>query len=267
MAEQNQNTNNLPTVIQIVLEEHAEFNNIISTSTLTTEQLERKISEMFKGTFDDFEGSKIITIGPKGQPQALKCKLYFKLDHSNSEGVHAIQLKGSAVNTNSAWYRKVSQINMASEARQFELTKYGEELLAEFIITNEVKPIKRWDSTLEKEVIVRVPSNWSKYTAEEADNVGPTKFHNPYFSVTVDLIPVISKLYGKKDHDEVDALAARGIIPKDRYQYKVDIVKALDFNMDLYILEIKRIDIKEMDKLSQAIGYGLVTGTIPMTRV
>ena len=85
-------------------------------------------------------------------------------------------------------------------------------------------------------------------------------------AMNLDLVPIVAKMFGKKDSDEVRALSDRGIIPKDRYQYAVNIVKVLNPTMRQYILEIRRIDTKALNELGQSIGYGVMTGNIVMTR-
>lgn len=269
MAEQ-KNTNNVPKLVQVTLEEHESFNNVISTSTVTTTSLEKKISELFGSMFLDFEGCKIIPVGVQGQ-ETLKCKLYFKPSVNKTEdGLYAVKVRGEAIKERNKAFNvvdMVSTVNMLYNSKQFDLEDIAKEMLAEFlIIPNSHVVVDRFNEKLNKVVKVRLPKNWNNYTEEVADTVNGTRFQNPYLAVTLDLIPIVAKMYGKKDEREVKELAARGIIPRDRYQYAVNIVKALNPNVHSYILEIRRIDVKEMDKLSQSIGYGMISGNIVMTR-
>ena len=262
MAEQNTNKN-VPKLVQITLDEHESFNNVITTATVTSTALEKKIAELFSSTFVDFEGCKIMPVG-----EQLKCKLYFKPCISKGEGLYAVKVKGENIVQNRKKVNLldvVNTVNMMSSAKQFELEDIAKEILAEFLIIQDAKFEDRFNEDLGKNVKIRLPKNWNQYTEEITDVVNGTRFQNPYLAVNLDLVPIVAKMYGKKDQAEVDALAGGGI-PKDRYQYAANIVKVLNFNLYQYVLEIKRIDIKEMEKLSQSIGYGMVTGNVVMTR-
>ena len=159
----------------------------------------------------------------------------------------------------------VRDVNYLSMSKQFELEEIAKELLAEFLIIHDAKIVERYSPELDKNVKVRLPKNWNNYVEEVTDVVANTRFQHPYFVVTLDLVTIIAKMYGKKDPVEVADLAGRAI-PKDRYQYAVNIVKTLNPTMRQYILEIRRIDVREINALSQSIGYGVVTGNIVMTR-
>ena len=263
------NTTNVQELAQITIGETHTFNNVISTSTLTSESLEGKISELFGSTFDDFEGCKIIQVGAPGQPDSLKCKLYFKpCINKGDDGVYAVKVRGEQIQQKrqSSLADMVNTVNMLAKSKQFELEDLAKELLAEFLIIHDAKFVDRYSPELDKVVKVRVPKNWNQYTEEVTDVIANTRFQNPYLVVTLDLVPIVAKMYGRKDPDEVASLNGRGI-PKDRYQYSVNIVKTLNPNLRQYILEIRRIDIKEMNILSQSIGLGIQTGNIVMTRV
>lgn len=268
MAEQVKNTN-VPKLTQVVLDEYESFNNVISTATLSSSTLEKKIAELFGSTFVDFEGCKIVPVGtPNGE--TLKCKLYFKPCFSKGDGVYAVKVKGEGISNNkgkkSNLLDLVNTVNMLAVSKQFDLEDVAKEILAEFLIIPDANIVDRYNEDIDKIVKVRLPKNWNNYTEEITDTINGTRFQNPYLVVNIDLVPVVAKMYGKKDQGELKAYADRGIVPKDRYQYAVNIVKVLNPTMRQYILEIRRIDIKEMEKLSQSIGYGMVTGNIIMTR-
>lgn len=260
MATQNENVQKL---VQVMLEEHESFNNVISTSTVTSTSLEKTISELFGSTFADYEGCKIMPVG-----ETLKCKLYFKPVPTKGDGLYAVKVRGEdvAFKKRSSLIDVVNTVNMLSTSKQFELEDIAKEILAEFLIIPDAVVVDRFSEELGKTVKVRLPKNWNVYTEEITDVINGTRFQNPYLVVTLDLIPIVAKLYGKKDPDEVDEYASRGAIPRDRYQYAVNVVKVLNPTMLQYILEIRRIDIKEMNRLSQSIGYGMVQGSIVMTR-
>ena len=272
MAEHEKRNNNVPKLAQITLEEYESFNNVIATATVASTSLEKKIAELFSSTFADFEGCKIVPMGVPGG-ETLKCKLYFKPCFTKGEdGLYAVKVKGEDLSPN----RKksvplvdiVNTVNMLAASKQFDLEDIAKELLAEFLIIapDATKIEDRYNEDLGKVVKVRLPKNWNSHIEEITDTVNGTRFQNPYLVVNLDLIPIVAKLYGKKDSDEIRVFSERGAIPKDRYQYSVNIVKVLNPTMRQYVLEIRRIDIKEMEKLSQSIGYGMVTGNIVMTR-
>lgn len=272
MADQkNTNANkNVPKLVQVTLDEHESFNNVISTATLSSTVLEKKIAELFGSTFVDFEGCKIVPMGTPGG-EVLKCKLYFKPCFTKGDGLYAVKVKGEGIaprNKKANLLDLVNTVNMLSASKQFDLEDIAKEILAEFLVipTNDANIVDRYNEDLQKVVKVRLPKNWAHYTEEITDVVGNTRFQNPYLVVNIDLVPTVAKMFGKKDSAEMKAFADRGIIPKDRYQYAVNIVKVLNPTMRQYILEVRRIDIKEMETLSQSIGYGMVTGNIIMTR-
>lgn len=260
----NTNKSKVPGLLQAKLVDVQEFNNVISTLTTTSSLLEKTIAEFFAGTFSDFEGCKIVKIG-----DFLKCKLYFKPCPAKTEdGLYAVKVRGEDV-INKKKFKLVDMVNTVNKlslSKQFELEDLAKEVLAEFLIIPDAFIVDRYDPELDKVVKVRLPKNWNMYTEEVTDVINNNRFQNPLLAVTVDLIPIIAKLYGKKDKDELESFSARGIMPKDRYQYTADIVKILDPKYGQFILEIRRIDIKEMNKLSQIIGYGMVHGNIVMTR-
>lgn len=272
MAEQN-NKQTTPKLAQIELGEAVKFNNIISTATVTSAELEETIAELFASTFVDFEGCKIVPVSQQGQPDTLKCKLYFKPVTVKGDGLYAIKVRGEeTINKGRGKVTDLSvlvnTVNIYSRAKQFELEDIAKELLAEFLIlpANNIKTVMRYNEDLDKEVPVRLPNNWNAFTEEIADQTVNPRYQTPYLAVTVDLLPIVAKLYGKKDPKEVKSLADRKIMPKDRYQYNVSIVKVLNAMVRSYILEIKRIDIKELNALANTIGYGTVgAGNILMT--
>lgn len=270
MAEQTkltQQIKDIPELVQVDVPEVLPFNEIISTLTLTSSSLEKMISEFFGGIFNDFEGSKIMD-GQAG----LKCKLYFKPCMNKGDGVYAVKVRGEdIVNQKQNRYsltELVNNVNMMSKSKRYDLEDIAKEILAEFILIGprDSKIVKRIDPKTNKEVGVRLPNNWNLFTEEISDKLGTTNYVNPYLAVTIDLLPIIGKFYGRKDPIEVEEFAAKGMIPKDRYQYAVNIVKILNATTRSYVLEIRKIDIKEMDALSRSIGYGNVSGTIVMTR-
>lgn len=268
MAEQAKTTK-LPKLAQIEVGETVEFNNIISTATVTSSELEKHISELFGSTFVDFEGCKIIG----QQSESLKCKLYFKPVTVKGEGLYAVKVRGEEVfNKRKAELSLAASVNFVNKltgSKQFELENLAKELLAEFLIIDPKNTtiIYRYNEDIDKDVQVRLPKNWNQYIEELSDNDPRNpQFHNPYLAVVVDLLPIVAKLYGKKDPEELKALSIKGLLPRDRYQYSVNIVKFLNANMGSYILEIRRIDIKELNKLANTIGCGNVNGGILMTR-
>ena len=266
------NVPNVPKLLQLTMDEKLSFNDIISTATVTSAVLEKKISELFGSVFTDFEGCKILPIQMAGQPETLKCKLYFKpVMTKGEEGFYAVKVRGEAIPPKKGKTVLVSEvvntINMLATSKQFELEDTAKELLAEFLIISNAKVVDRYDEEKDRIVKVRLPQNWNAFTEEITDTTIPnSRFVNPYLVVTLDLLPIIAKLYGKKDENEVKEFATRGVIPKDRYQYSVSIVKVLNPVMKSFILEIRRIDTKALNELGQSIGYGVMTGNIVMTR-
>lgn len=272
MAEHEMKNNTPKKLVQVTLEEYENFNNVIATATVASTSLEKKIAELFGSTFEDFEGCKIVPAGVPGG-ETLKCKLYFKPCFTKGDGLYAVKVKGEDLSPNKKktvpLVDLVNTVNMLAASKQFDLEDIAKELLAEFLIIgpDAAKMEDRYNEDLGKVVKVRLPKNWNAFTEEITDTINGTRFQNPYLVVNLDLIPIVAKMYGKKDADELKALAGKGIMPKDRYQYAVNIVKVLNPTMRQYILEIRRIDIKEMEKLAQSIGYGMITGgNIVMTR-
>ena len=269
MAEQKINLQqqkpNVPKLVQLDLPEQEEFNNVISVLTTPSVKIEKKIAELFSSIFADFDGCKIIQ-GPINEP--LKCKLYFKPCMNKGDGLYAVKVRGEDIKAKkqSSFSAMVNTVNMLYNSKQFDLEDIAKEILAGFVYAPDANVVDRYDEELGKVVKVRLPKNWNPYLEEVTDVIANTRFQNPYLVVTVDLTLLISKLFGKKDLEEVKALKPRGITPKDNYQYSVSVVKNLNPSTRSYILEIRRIDIKALEELSQSIGYGAITGSIVMTR-
>lgn len=243
--------------------EPAEFDNIISTATKKSEEIEKLISSMFKGAFDDYKGCKIEQIS--GQ---LKCKLYFEPTMNKTEdGVYAVKAKGEISKKKTGGFSDfVNTVNMINTSKQYDLTEEAKELLAEFVVAQDVKIVDRFNPLLNKTVKVRLPKNWNTLTNEVADSIQYSRFQQPYLVVYADLTLLVAKIWGKKDAKELKSMEGIGI-PKDRYQYSVNVIRVLDLTLPSYILEVRRIDIKELNKLAQSIGYGNVSsGSIVMTR-
>lgn len=278
MAEQKLNTRKteergVPKLTQVLVEKPLEFNNVISTSTITSAELEKHIADLFGAMFADFEGCKIMPLQTPGQPESLKCKLYFKPVMAKvDDTLYAVKVRGEEVKKQPYKGRGldlsevVNSINMLATSKQFELEDIAKEALAEFLVIADAKVVDRLNEDLGKVVKVRLPKNWNMYTEEIVDTINNTRFQNPYLVVTLDLLPIVAKLYGKKDYEEEAESRVKGYIPRDRYQYSVTVVKVINPTMRSYILEIRRIDIKELNKLAQSIGYGMVSGSIVMTR-
>lgn len=271
MANKENNTKNVPNLVQIEVTEPASFNDVISTATVTSSNLEKKIAELFGSVFQDFEGCKITPVGVQGG-EVLKCKLYFKPCFSKTDdGLYAVKVKGENINAprkKSNLFDLVETVNALAISKQFDLEDIAKDMLASFIniAPNQAKVEDRYNEDYGKVVKISLPKNWNNFTTEITDTVNGTRFQNPYLVVDLDLIPIIATLYGKKDPEEVEKLAPTGRLPKNRYQYSVNIVKVLNPTMKQYILEIRRMDVKELEALSQNIGYGMVTGSIVMTR-
>lgn len=262
-------TTQVPPLMQLTVKEHEEFNNVIATSTVTSANLEKKISNLFGSVFEDFEGCKIVT-NPAIQGN-LKVKLYFKPVMNKTEGgLYAVKVRGEGTakptKGKPMLYDVVNTVNMLATSKQFELEDTAKELLAEYLIISDAKIVDRYSAELDKVVKVRLPKNWNVYVEEIVDPVGNTRYTNPYLAVTLDLLPIVAKLYGKKDESEIKEFATKGTTPKDRYQYAVNIVKVLNPTVGSYILEIRRIDSRSLNELAQSIGYGTVSGNIVMTR-
>lgn len=255
------NVPNVPKLAHIEVETDT-FNNVISTATLTSSSMEKKVSELFGGAFDDFEGCKIVPVG-----EALKCKLYFKPCMAKTEdGVYAVKVRGEINKKKpSSFSEMVNVVNMMSTSKQFELEETAKELLSEFLVIPDAVMVDRYNEELDKVVKVRLPKNWNMFTEEVTDVIQNTRFQQPYLVVTVDLVLLAAKIWGKKDAKEVEDMKGTGI-PKDRYQYQVKVVKVLNPTMYSFILEVRRIDIREMNALAQSIGYGMVSGNLVMTR-
>lgn len=259
---------NVPKLCQIEMKEKLPFNDIISVATLTSLDLEKSIAELFGSVFTDFEGCKIVPV-QLTQAGPLKCKLYFNpVMTKTDDGFYAVKVRGEAIQTkkgkNVLVSEVVSTINMLNTSKQFELNDIAKELLSEFLMISNFKVVDRYDEDNKRIVKVRLPQNWNAYMEEIVDSDKNTRYVRPYLAISLDLLPIISKMYGKKDEEEVKEFATRGATPKDRYQYSVNIARAV--NVNAFILEIKRIDIKAMDDLAHSIGYGTMTGGIVMTR-
>lgn len=271
MAEQKLNTKQLPKkLVQLTLPEVLPFNNVISTLTITSVELERTISDLFGSVFEDFEGSKIFDARLNGK-ETLKCTLYFKPCTNKGDGIYALKVRGEnnpAQNNPYSLSEMVKTINMNAKSKLFELEDIAKEILSEFIFVQDVKVEKRYNEEIDRVVDIRLPKNWNVFVSEVSDTPVPNNklYTNQYLGVTVDLLPIIWKLFGRKDPEEVKELAKRNIIPKNRYDYQVNIVKLINPTMKSYVLEIRKIDINELNKLASSIGYGNVTGNIIMTR-
>lgn len=269
MAEQIINTTHsrqgkekLPELVQFELPELLEFNDVIRTLTLTSSDLEKSISDLVGSLFADFEGSKIFDAGNGN----LKCKLYFKPCPNKVEGnIYAVKLRGENFTRKKNPYSledMVRTVNMISKDRKLDLEDIAKEILSEFIYTTDVEEVKRYSRELNRPVTVRLVKNWNPYIEEISDPVVPNnRFVNQYLGVTIDLLPVIWKLYGRKDKKD-----SENNIPENRYQYSVNIVKTINVMAKSYVLEIKRIDKFEVNKLARSIGFGQYTGNIIMTR-
>lgn len=273
MAKQDLNTN-VPALVTLNVPEPLPFNDVISTLTLTSQNFEKKISEFFKAVFADFEGCKIESMQIPGQPESTKVKLYFKpCTLKSDDSVYAVKIRGEKNAKNNMGKginlsTIINTVNAINTAKQFELDEMAQEILSEYLFLSDsnAKFVDRYNEDMKKVVKVRLPKNWNLYTEEITDKVGTTGFQTPYLVVRLDLVPLVAKLFGTKDPEEEKKLAAEGRIPRDRYQYSVNIVKVLNPTMKSYILEIRRVDKKSLDTLAQSIGYGMVTGNIVMTR-
>lgn len=270
MASTEVKNTNVPKLVQLTVEPE-QFNNVIETSTLTSSALEKKVAELFGSVFADFEGCKIVPTGNPGQPDTLKCKLYFKPSMAKTEdGLYAVKVRGENIANKRpkdfSLSDMVNTVNMLSKSKQFELEDIAKEMLAGFLIVPDAKIVDRYNEDLDKVVKVRLPKDWNVYTEEVTDVVGNTRFQNPYLVVNLDLVLIVALMYGKKDIAEIKELAKYGKTPKDRYQYQVNIVKVLNLQTKSFILEIRRIDMNAMNELANSIGYGMMSGSIVMTR-
>lgn len=267
MAQQETKQNNVPTLLQLEVPEPVEFNKTIQTNTLLSKDLEKNISELLMA-FDDYEGCKIVEEGGR-----LVCNSYFKPCMNKAEdGSYAVKVRGENVQRPAGKgfspYDLVANVNMLSRSKDYELEDSAKELLAEFLLLSNADAIlvDRYNDDLGKVVKVRLPKNWNMYTAEIVDQMQNTNFRTPYLVVKLDLQLLVAKLYGRKDPAEVVEFKKRNAIPKDRYEYYCSIVRKVNAQSLLYILEIKKVDKIEIENLMKQMGIGMVSGNIPMTR-
>lgn len=262
MAEQK----NIKKLVQLQVDEVKEFNNVIATRTVRSKVLEEEIAGLFGSIFADFEGCKIgSAVDPKNpNNKKLKCRLYFKPETNKDEkSLYAIKVNGeNIINKKGNLYDWVETVNSIKNAKTHELEFIAKEILQEFIFDPTARMEDRCDES-GNTVKVRVITNWKPYVSEIDDAVAGG-FLTRYIAVDVDLLPIVAKMHGKKDPKEVKEGAAKGYIPRDKYQYSVTEVRMLSPNES--ILEIRRLDIKEMSNLSKSIGYGMVAGNVVMTR-
>lgn len=266
MAEQIKNET--PKLAQIELPEVLKFNNVISTLTTTSMELEKTISDLFGKSFEDFEGCKLVSTKVNGR-DILKCKLYFRPCHDKKDGgIYAIKTRGESISrhaNNPYSLRTLVETAESQKQKQFDIEDFAKELLAEFIYVQDAKIVKRYNEDLKKTVDVRLPKNWSPYISEIRDRMMNT-VQITYVAITIDVLPVIWKLFGRKDPKEVKALAERNMMAKNRYDYNVRVAKTINIMNELYLLEIQKIDKRELEKISNVLGGGPINGSINMTK-
>lgn len=274
MSNNEKNMNNLKPLTEVEMDT-LNFESIFSTATTTSEVLETHITEFFSTVFTDFEGCKII---PAGQGEnSLKCKLYFRPcpeTDKDKNKLYAINVPGTFSKTTTTGHRfsdTVKKFNYIRTAKLFELDNTAKEILANYLVLREgeYRFEKRYSKKYNNEVRIKVPNNWNRYFGEESEPVmGGGRYQNMYACVVLDLLPIVSALYGLKDKEKVKLGKEKGFTPKNCYQYSVNLVRVLNPMQNKFVIEIKRLDTELLDKLSKEVGFGLSIqpGNIVMTR-
>ena len=246
--------------------DEVKFNQIITVNTVHSKDFETEVSNFFDAIFDDFEGCK--TFYEQGK---IRLEAYFKpVLTKQADGNYAIAVQNEQVNRPTGKRgvtALVDTINRQRTSKLYDLTEYAKENFLSFIRVdqNMAKTEYRYSKKLDKEVTVAVPKNWNQYFGVKSIPVnGP--YRNDLIVVYLDIIKVISVIYGVKDKAEVAKMKSVGGVPKNKYQYECAIGRIINAQSSEYIMEIKRIDIGAVNELTNRLGYNVVNNSILMTR-
>lgn len=213
----------------------ADFPNLIKGGLITSTDLMEKISELFSAAFKDYVGCYL---SPRVNGGGFDLKLYFCAPSvDNSGATYAFDLTGAnQKQSKPGLIAGLVTLERRSSQRLYTLTQNGREGLEDFLlIPRGAKP------------------DWTKFVFEEMQN---SNINQGVYATVIglDVIKVIAAIYGVKEDDQY-------------LQYQLTPVRPLSQNgpaasLD-WILQIQRLGMKELDRVSRKVGM-IQNGGIPM---
>lgn len=233
---------------KIELEEHAPFNGIAETSYITSNEILKLVSEVFRGVFADFEGCLLETTN-NNEGEATVALLF---NHGNydekDEDVHiACEKAGGKTCGNTLLDRSRFRDRQLTEGDRYYLTEDGKDAITPLLT------VKRYNNG---------NPNW-KYIVSEFFERTPNNMYNQgrmpqYTKVSgISLDRLCTLIFGAKMED-------------DFYEYKATIVGALTppanyYMMPVtsnYMLTVTRVSSKQVAKAYEKAGFGNVNAYI-----
>lgn len=234
----NQTTNATKEVIELAYKDQEEFIGQSHTKMTTTRELTKVVNALFR-VLPDYEGCNIMP----DQAGNLQCSLFFHLSPGNME--RAIVQSAESMIANEGASAKYQRMSMRSQNRRLYLTDFGKELLFGYIFKqpNMVDPHK---------------FNWNQITIEQIDQQAYGQ-GVPMLRVShINLLKIIPKFYSNPQ--------------KRYYQWNIQLVKPANGRygtggkLENYVINITRLDTKEVENLAAEMGFLATTGSLPIVR-
>lgn len=231
---------------KIELEEHAPFNGIAETSYITSNEILKLVSEVFRGVFADFEGCMFEPTND-GEPTIALLFNHGKYNVDGEKISVACEKAGGKESGYTVIDRSRYRDRQMLEGDRYYLTEDGKDAFAPLLVT------KRYNNG---------NPNW-KYIVSEFTERTPYNMYNQsqpvqYTKVSgISLDRMCGLLFGTKMED-------------DYYEYKAQIVGTLTPPANIYMapvtcnymLTVTRVSSKQVSEAYRKAGFGNVNAYI-----
>lgn len=230
----------------IEVEEHEPFEATAATKYITSNELCKVVSELFKGVFADYEGCRFET-STGGEPTIT---LYFNHGRYDENATVACHIAGRNDGDGSTVIRNIRRRDIQMrEGDRYHLTDDGKDAIMDLLTPrayNNGKP------------------NWGNIVQDIMDRT-PTSYYMPanqipqYTRVNfIDIRRLCGLIYGKNiDNDQMDYQVSIAT-PLNQMNFGMN---GMQMGATNYVLTITRASLKEVTKMYEKLGYGNVMGS------
>jgi hypothetical protein len=222
--------------IELRFKEPVEFEGQSSVKVTTTLSLCRLVNNLFRA-LPDYEGC---VIDVNKQTGLLFCSLFFHLSQPGK--LNVIQSADQMRSSNSIM-EKYNRMSAMSQNKKLFLTDLGKDILFDFIYRR--NPNQKDPSKV----------NWNAITREQYDRQQYGQGVALLEVTDIDLGRLIPKFYKNPD--------------KRHYQWNLQIIRPAGIINNMannYLVQITRLDCKEVEELGKELGFFTPSGSIPIVR-
>lgn len=227
---------------EINFEEHPSFNGIASTAYITSNELLKLTSELFKAVFADYEGAILELNNGGGEPTV---SLLFNHGKYEENAIVACELANGKASGSAVIDRTRNRDRQMMEGDRYYITQDGKDVI---------------ETILTSRLYNNGNPNWKLLVGEYQERNMYTMYNYqaaPQYTKIggISLARLCGLIYGTKEAD-------------DRFEYDVRITSPVTpYQMNgttttNYLLTITKVSTKEISKVYERLGFGPMNGNI-----